>query len=84
MGAKIYIADWTFETKSGLKLISKDIVTKKLPIEFIISEGLSYQRALKPFSEKQRQEMIEDRKTGLKKFTIKFIKFIGNSNEENE
>lgn len=84
MGAKIYIADWTFETKSKTKITSKDVVTKKIPVEFIIQEGLSYQRALKPFSESQLREMIEDKKTGLKKFTIKYTKYLGEANEENE
>ncbi len=55
----------------------KNIITKRIPIKFILNEGLSYQRAIKHFSKTQFQELENNRLTGFKKFTIQFTKKIG-------
>lgn len=79
----IYSSDWIFYDKAGIEVISKDVVVKKIPLEFIIAEQLPYKRAISIFGDKRLKDLQDDKKTGLKKFKIKFKNKIGevNNNE---
>jgi hypothetical protein len=81
---KIYVADWTFEGKNRLDYISRDVVTKKIPIEFLLEDGVSYQRAIRGFTETQQKDMIDNKTNGKKKVKITFKKFLGYANDEPE
>jgi len=88
---EIYIADWIFYSKivkvikiegsnkiqKPAEIISESVVTKKIPLEFLLNDKLTYLRAIKKFSVTELGNMIEDKKTGLKKFKINYIKPLG-------
>ena len=81
---KIYIADWEFEGKTGLKYISKDVVTKKIPLAFLLDDGVTYQRAMRCFSEKHQSDMLDDKKTKKKKVKIIYKKFLGYADTQSD
>ena len=88
---EIYLADWIFYSKivkvikiegtnkvqKPAEIISKDIVTKRIPLEFLLNDKLTYQRAIKTFSITELSNLIDNKKTGLKKFKINYIKPLG-------
>lgn len=87
----IYTANWIFYFKQSPKekergkkvktLVVRDIVTKKIPVQFIINERDSYNRAISKMADKTLSTLEDDRTTGLKKFTIEFNKKIGEAHE---
>ena len=89
--AQIYLADWTFyfklnslERERGIKqktYVVKDVVTKKIPLRFILNDMDSYHRATRGMLSTFMHTLQDDRNTGIKKFTIKYTKKIGDSNE---
>lgn len=88
---EIWQTDWIFYTKlsasdkaKGMKPIEfvvRAVVCKRIPVRFILNEGIAYKRTLKSILPKTLDILEEDRYTGLKKFKIKFIKKIGITNE---
>ena len=87
MNIEIWLADFTFYYKQSAKekfanlppstFIVKDIITKRIPVRFVLNEGLSYGRATKGLLIKFLSELENDPATGLKKFTITYTKKIG-------
>lgn len=73
----IYTADWVFYGKDGREVISKDVITKKIPIEFVIADEMTVRRALRPFSETQIKTFATNKKTGNYKIKINYIKKLG-------
>lgn len=92
---EIYTADWTFyyiqnaqqkaDKVAPREIISKDVVTKRIPIQFIIEEKLAYKRAISIFSDTELTFLETDKATGLKKFKIKYKTRLGevNNHERN-
>lgn len=88
---EIYLADWTFYLKQSGKdklnsvpvrtYIIKDIITKRIPLIFILNEGMSYYRAINQIPDSFLKTLQNDENTKLKKFTITFTKKIGEVNE---
>lgn len=89
---EIWTADFTFYMKlsakekmkghSHAKFVVSDVITKRIPTRFIINEGLSYNRATDGMLKEFMSRLEDDKETGLKKFTITFIKKIGETNEK--
>lgn len=81
---QIWLTEWTFFNLDGTEFIAPDedskVVCKKIPLRFIINEGLCYGRAIKNLSITTMKTLQDDKKTGLKKFKIKYIKFISKVN----
>ena len=91
---EIYLADWVFYFKlnakekkmgmtSGPTFVVKDVVTKRIPVRFLINEEESYNRATKDFLKTFTAALEDDPQTGLKKFTICYTKKIGEVNGKN-
>ncbi len=87
---EIWLADYIFYLKMSAKekakgnsattFVVRDVITRKIPTRFVINEGLSYRRAIKGMLIKFLAELEDSPETGLKKFTIKFTKKIGETN----
>ncbi len=88
---EIWLANFEFyfklkakEKKMGMTVgptfIVKDVITKRIPVRFILNEGESYRRATKDFLKYFAASLEDDPQTGLKKFTITFKKKIGEVN----
>lgn len=91
---EIWLADFIFYYKQSAKkkyantpastFTVKDVITKRIPVRFVLNEGLSYRRATKGLLIKFLAELENDPTTGLKKFTITYTKKIGDVNENKE
>lgn len=81
--AEIWMADWTFYC-NGSEIVSKDVVTKRIPVEFLLLDKLTYNRALRPFSTTQIKEFTTDKKTKFKKFKIVYTKKLGCADNDDQ
>lgn len=87
---QIWSTDWIFYTVQTIKeirdnvpakeFIVRDVVCKKMPIRFILNEGMCYARAVKDLSITTMNTLQDDKVTGLKKFKIIYKKYISNVN----
>ena len=88
---QIWLADFTFYYKQtpvekyrGLPattFIVKDVITKRLPLRFLLNEELIYKRITRDMLDGFFKYLEDDPEIGLKKFTVNYIKKIGEANE---
>ena len=87
----IYSARFTFFSQTKKKVDKKfvfiekrhvveNVVCKYMPIKFLINEKTAYKRALRDFSDSFVKELENDKQTGLKRFTVKYLHKIGETN----
>ncbi len=80
--AEIWEANWSFFTKSGL-IERQSVVTPKLPTTILLSRDTYIERALGDMNATERAALLKDKRTGKPTCQIKFIKKIGECNNEN-
>ena len=73
----IYNSDWIFYNKAGAEVVSKDVITKRLPVEFLKHER-AYRRALSYFNDSKDLQI--DKQTGFKRFTVIYKQNLGTVN----
>lgn len=78
---EIWLADFTFYTKDEGERIVPNVVCKRIPMIYQLKEGLCYNRATRKFMKHEYNELINNKDTGLKKFTIKYKQFISTVNK---
>lgn len=86
MATEIWIARWTFLNDTGIELHAHDVVTKRIPVRFLLNEGIAYHRAIRdvfknPNNVTFLKTLKVDKETGLKKFYITYTKFLSCTNE---
>ncbi len=63
-----------------IEIKGPEVITKRIPLKFIINDGLIYKRAIKNYGEKTLLELVVDPDTGNKKFKLIYNKKIGETN----
>jgi hypothetical protein len=84
--SQIWKTDWIFYTFSGGEFIVPNVVCKRIPVQFILNEGRTYQSMTNVLSKHCRlsalfqKELQRDKVTKLLKFKIIYKQFISLTN----
>ena len=88
--AEIWETDWIFYTVQSeadiynqvpvVEFKVEGVVCKRIPLRFIMNEGMCYDRAISNLSITTLKTLQNDKESGLKKFKIIYKKFISKTN----
>ncbi len=78
----IYNTDWIFYTKDNVQVVASNIITKKIPLEFLSTKSM-IRKAMKSLSATTISSLQKD-DSGSYKFSIVWKKFIGSVNNPDQ